>query len=83
MITKPTDILMEKVAHAQLNAFYVAIPTLPERVKAIQDTLRDKKNLRNDDVDRWGLKGARTTTNGRGRAVALANQAGEQRRHRG
>jgi hypothetical protein len=34
-----------------LNTFYVKIPTLPERVKTIQDTLRDKKNLRNADVD--------------------------------
>ena len=34
-----------------LNAFYVEIPTLPERVKWIQDRLRDKKNLRNDDVE--------------------------------
>ena len=34
-----------------LSTFYVKIPTLPERVKTIQDTLRDKKNLRNADVD--------------------------------
>jgi hypothetical protein len=40
----------------KLNTFYVEIPTLPARVKCIQDTLRDKKNLRNADVDELAVE---------------------------
>ena len=47
---------MSSLHPATLNTFYVEIPTLPERVKFIQDTLRDKKNLRNADVDELGAE---------------------------
>jgi len=43
--------MSKATTQASLFGFYVTIPTLPERVEALQEVLRDKTKLRNDDTE--------------------------------